>query len=90
MLGQALTPQPQTAEAGPTGSTWPWIGAILAGFAAALALAWVLRPRRKPAPEEIFAAAPALAPSPANDVDGPRRVFRREGPPPPRVTILAR
>lgn len=86
-LGQALIVPPAMNQGSSAGSVWPWLLAILAGFAAALALAWGLRPRREAkARQEIMVPSPA----PANDVDGPRRIFRREGPPPPRVTILAR
>ncbi|MBW3617497.1 MAG: hypothetical protein KY446_07020 [Proteobacteria bacterium] len=67
------------------GALWPLLAAILAGFAAALALAWVLRPRSRAARD----ADAYPAPNPANDIEEPRRVSRRAAPAPPKVTILA-
>ena len=86
VLGQAMIP-PSAAETGVALGSWPWLAAILAGFAAALLLAWMLRPRRAAAaPDEFFIPAPV----PANDLGPARRSFRRSEPPPPSVTILAR
>ena len=65
---------------------WALLAAILAGFVAALALAWVLRPRsRSTPPAEAY-----RAPTAANDREEPRRPARRAQTVPPKVTILAK
>lgn len=83
--GAARAMQPVT-QAVESAAPWSWLAAIGAGFLAALALAWVLRPRRSEPPrDELY-----VAPTPANDPEEPRRApVRRSQPPPPKVTILA-
>ena len=94
MLGQARVEPRARGQAGAASDVslprspapWALLAAILAGFVAALALAWVLRPRSRSTPPAEAYPAPAAA----NDRDEPRRPARRAQTVPPKVTILAK